>query len=158
HRRVRLDQPDHAGLRGGVVGLAAVAGDAGHRGDADDPATGGEEIGQGGVDPVLAGQVDVQHAVPAVFGHPPERLVAGDAGVVHDDVDPAVPFLYICGEFRGCVGSGEVELERAAVYVVRDRGQRVPGGGHVEADDVGAVPGQEAGDGRPDAPRGAGDQ
>ena len=36
-RRERLDPPDHAGLGGRVVGLAAVARYAAHRGDAHDP-------------------------------------------------------------------------------------------------------------------------
>ena len=41
--RQRFDHPDHAGLRGRVVGLAGVAGDPRHRGDADDAAVGGEQ-------------------------------------------------------------------------------------------------------------------
>ena len=41
-------------------------------------------------DPLGGGQVDRDHALPAVLGHVGELLVAGDAGVVHDDVDAAV--------------------------------------------------------------------
>ena len=92
-RGERVDQADHAGLAGGVVGLPPVAGDPGDRGDRDDPPAGRDQVPfqQHVVDALLAGQVDVDHLVPPVGVHPAQRLVPGDAGVVHHHVDPAVP-------------------------------------------------------------------
>src|SRR5690606_18304090 len=83
-RAHRPDQPDDAGLGGGVVGLAAVAGDAGGGGDADDPSAVVQPAGQVGVeedlvDPDLGGQVDLQHAAPPLLVGVDEQPVAGDA-------------------------------------------------------------------------------
>ena len=64
------------------------------------------------VDPLLAGEVDVEDRVPLLGVHPAERLVPGDAGVVHHDVDAAVPVGEVVGEPGGRVGGGEVELQR----------------------------------------------
>ena len=37
-----------------------------------------------------AGQIHLEHAVPVLALHAHQQLVAGDAGVVHEDVDAAV--------------------------------------------------------------------
>ena len=83
-----LDHADHARLGRRVVRLAAVAGDPADRGDAHDPAAVATE--QRRVDPLVALEVDGEHRVPPVLAHAGERAVAGDAGVVDDDVDAAL--------------------------------------------------------------------
>jgi hypothetical protein len=90
--------------------------------------------------------------------HPGDRLVAGDAGVVHQDVQVPVPAADVAGQPGRRVRCGEVELVRRTADVVGDRGERVAGGGHVERHDVRAVAGQYPRDGRADAPGRAGDQ
>ena len=39
----------------------------------------------------VAGQVGREHRVPVVALHPQQQLIARDAGVVDQDVEPAVP-------------------------------------------------------------------
>ena len=109
------------------------------------------------VDALLGDQVDVQHHVPLVLGHPPERAVARDAGVVDDDVDAAVALAQVGGELVRRVLVGDVEQQRGAAELVDQLGEVVALRGDVDADDVGAVARQHAGDGGADAARGAGD-
>ena len=91
--RQRLGEPDQPGLRRGVVGLPGVAHLADHRADGDDAAAAllqhrphrrlRQREGRG--------QVGRDHRVPVVALHPHQQLIAGDAGVADDDVEPAVP-------------------------------------------------------------------
>ena len=86
-----LREPDHAGLGGRVVGLAAVARDAGHRRQPDDSpaladgAVSDETLGK----PLRSKQIDGDHRVPAGVVHVGQQLVAGDARVVDQDVGAA---------------------------------------------------------------------
>ena len=77
-------------LGGGVVGLAGVADEADDGGDVDDPAA---AAGNHGFDDCFgeipaAFEVDADDGVPLLFLHPEEEVVAGDAGVVNEVVDP----------------------------------------------------------------------
>ena len=63
-------------------------------------------------DPLGSDQVDVDHRGPAVLVHVGELLVAGDAGVVHDDVDAAV---------RGGRGAGRSAAARPCAVMSRVR-------------------------------------
>src|SRR5699024_10402800 len=140
-----VDKADHAGLGGGVVGLAAVARDAGHRGHADHAAVLGERalLRELGGDALGGGDIDGDDRVPAARVHPGERLVAGDAGVVHEHVHHAlVAVLDVRGQDVGGVGGGHVERERGAPDGVGGLRERLPGGGDVAADHVRAVTGQ----------------
>ena len=75
----------------------------------------GEQLGG---DPLRGDQVDAEHGVPAVLVHVGEPLVAGDAGVVHDDVDAAVGRGEVLGDpLRGVLG-GDVEGEVVAVELL----------------------------------------
>src|SRR4029079_3101984 len=114
--RQGLHHADDACLAGGVVGLPAVARDATGGRDRDDAAAVAQtafasRVEQHLVDPQLADEVDGQDAAPAVGVGVGEQLVAGDAGVVHEDVEPAAVAL---GQVRGDplagVRSGDVEL------------------------------------------------
>ena len=95
-QRVRAGpgQADDAHLRGGVVGLAGRAVQAGYRGEVDDavlrgllaqrpPVRGGE---LGGVEGAL--QVHPDHVVPLLLGHVEDHPVAQDAGDVDQHVEP----------------------------------------------------------------------
>ena len=95
--------------------------------------------------------------VPAALVHVGERLVAGDAGVVDDDVGAAVTLEEVLGEDLGCVGRRDVEGEGRAADLVRGLGQCLAGGRDVGADHVCAVAGEDLGDGGADAAGCAGD-
>ena len=64
------------------------------------------------VDPLLAGEVDLHQQRPALLVHAAERLVAGDAGVVDDDVDAAVGGLERVADLRRRLGVGDVGDDR----------------------------------------------
>ncbi len=76
------------------------------------------------VDPLLAGEVDLHQLAPALLGHLGERAVAGDAGVVDDDVDAVGEAL---GDLRRRVGVGDVELDRLAAERARGHALSVLG-------------------------------
>ena len=136
-----------------------VAGDARDRGDADDPAVVVDQalLEQLGGDPLGRGQVDRDDRVPAVLGHVGELLVAGDAGVVHDDVDAAELVLDVLGDPLRRVLGGDVECELVAVELAHHGLQLAGGLGHVDAEDGGAVAVQHPGDLLADAAARAGD-
>ncbi len=84
-----LREAVHAGLGGRVVGLAHLALAAVDRRDVDDAA---EAAGAHGVDDEAAHvedrvEIDVDHFAPLLGRHLVKHCVAGDAGVVDDDVD-----------------------------------------------------------------------
>ncbi len=89
--RQRLGEAVHAGLGGGVVGLAEGALGAVHRRDVDDAAP--AAIHHAVVDLLRhvedAVEVRADHGVPGRLVHLAERHVLGDAGVVDEDVDGA---------------------------------------------------------------------
>ena len=75
------------GLGGGVVGLARVAGVAHHRGDVHDPPAprlhhAAQHRARQHEDALQVGRLDL---VPLLVLHAREQVVAGDAGVVHED-------------------------------------------------------------------------
>src|SRR5690606_10355465 len=112
------------------------------------------------VDPQLRGEVDVDDAAPAVLVGVDEQLVAGDAGVVHDRVDPRLRAV-AGGDVLGAPPAGvrhrDVQLQGAAADLVGHRAQRLAAGRDVHDDDVRAVTGEGPRDGGPDAAGGAGD-
>ena len=94
-------ETDEAGLAGRVVGLAGVADEADDRGDVDDARVFGlHESAHETFDCVeCAFEVGVDDRVPIFFLHAHEERVAGDAGVVDEDVG--------CADFVGDAG-GEI--------------------------------------------------
>ena len=60
-------------------------------------------------DPLRRGQVDLDHRVPLLLGHPPQRLVTGDAGVVDDHIDAAVVARAGAGDLARGRRVGDVE-------------------------------------------------
>src|SRR4029077_8113014 len=153
----RVDQPDHAGLGGGVVRLPQVARDAGDRGDPDDPAVVVHEalLQELGGDPLGGDQVDTEDRVPAVLVHVGEPLVASDAGVVHHHVDAAVGPGEVLGDPFGGVLGGDVEGEVVAVQLGGQPDQVVGGLWYVDPDHGRAVAGEHSRDLLPDAAGGA---
>ena len=65
-------------------------------------------------------QVDRHDRVPAGGVHVDQQLVAGDAGVVDDDVDPAVPLPQVLDQPLRRVVGGDVELQRRPADLVGD--------------------------------------
>src|SRR5690606_37442544 len=98
--------------------------------------------------------------LPLVVLHAHGEVVAGDAGVVHQHMQPAV--LLGDGVDQGFGGGRvvDVQLRAAAAGVLRQRPGDLPravvGGGG--ADHLHAAGGELVGDGGTDAARGAGDQ
>ena len=78
------------------------------------------------VHPQDGAEVDVEHRGPARLVHVGEQLVAGDAGVVHDDVETAVPRGRVVEDPLPGVGRRDVELEGGATDAVGGAGQRLP--------------------------------
>src|SRR5699024_5074578 len=110
--------------------------------------------GQVRVDLRLRGDVDRDHRVPPGGVHVRQHLVAGDAGIVDEDVDGGADGL---GDLLRRIVAGGVELEGLPADLIHHRGQSLTGLGHVDADDLGAVAGEVAGDGRADPPGGSRD-
>ncbi len=109
-------------------------------------------------DPLRGDQVDVQDGVPAVLVGVGQLLVAGDAGVVDDDVDPAVLLLDVVGDSLRCVLAGDVQDEVVAVELAHQRLELAGSLGYVDPDDRGAVPVEDPGDLFADTAAGAGHQ
>ena len=90
--RQRLGEADQPGLRRGVVGLPGVAHLPDHRADRDDPAAAllqhrpHRRLRQH----ERGGEVGGHHRVPVLALHAHQQLIARDAGVADDDVEPAV--------------------------------------------------------------------
>ena len=91
--RQRLGEADDAGLRRGVVREArSAAVERGGGRDVDDaPQPAADHVAEGTARAHAVGavQVDVDHALPALFVEIGERHEVGDAGAVHEDVDRA---------------------------------------------------------------------
>ena len=114
-------------------------------------------------------EVDPDHVVPLRVGHVHEHPVAQDAGVVDEDVDPAV-LLDRCGDqplgagLVGHVVTVEESTSSERSHLVRHllgrpdrRAGSVGLGTEVVDDHVGAVPGELEGMCPPDAPTRTGD-
>src|SRR5690606_21527407 len=89
--RQRLGKAVDAGLGSGVVDLAILPGLSVDGPDVDDAAPAAfDHSGKACFRHVEAtAKVDAHDVVPVFEGHPGERAVAGDAGIVYDDVDRA---------------------------------------------------------------------
>src|SRR5690242_15044581 len=111
----RLRESEQAGLGGGVVDLADVAGLADHRGDVDDPAGAALEhvlqrvLGH----EERARQVDRDHPQPVVVGHLGHGPVDGDPGVVDQDVQPAALVDDLTQDAAAIIGVADVPLVHA---------------------------------------------
>ncbi len=102
-------------------------------------------------------QVDGQHRVPPRVVHVREQLVAGDPGVVDQDVGVAVVVVaQMFGDPLDGVVGGDVERQRRAADAGGRLGQRLGGGLHVDRHDAGPVAREHLGDRRADAARGTG--
>ena len=108
----RLGQPEQAGLGGGVVDLADVAGLADDRGHVDDPAGAALDhvLDRGLGHEEGARQVDRDDLLPVLVGHLGHGPVDGDAGVVHQDVDPAVVVDHLAQHPAAVIGVTDVAL------------------------------------------------
>ena len=89
--RDRLRESDEPGFRRGVVRLTGVAGDTGDGRDVHDAprALLHHRAHRGFRHQERAAQVQVDDRVPVLGAHPHEQVVARDARVVDEDVDPA---------------------------------------------------------------------
>jgi len=146
------------------VRLAGQRLDAGHRADGDHRSATVlvDQHRRGGLERAPhAREVDVDQPLPLLVGHLPEPAPVGDAGVGHDDVEPA--------ERGDAIGHQRVELLLLAH--VGDPGDDLATGAldpgdrlaHVLAaeitrDDVVAVVGERDADGAAETLRGAGDE
>ena len=90
-RASALARPDEARLGRGVVGLPGEPDERPHRAHEDDP-TGvrADHLAKGSSRAEeRPAQVDVEHALPGLVGHPQRQLVDRDAGVRDEHVDVA---------------------------------------------------------------------
>src|SRR3990172_1056477 len=93
--RRRLRQADEPGLGGRVIRLAGVPHGPGRGRDVDDPAAllAHHDLRHRPRREERAAEVHVEYPVPVLVLHPDEQRVAGDSGVVHEDVDAAEALL-----------------------------------------------------------------
>ncbi|KAG0765505.1 hypothetical protein G6F22_018003 [Rhizopus arrhizus] len=103
----------HAGLGGGVVGLAVLALQAVDRADLDDPApaAAAHALDDRAGDVEHRIEVGVDHIVPLVHAHAMEGGVTGDAGVVDQDLDRAQFGLDRAYQRFGAAGVGDLAWE-----------------------------------------------
>ena len=82
-------EADQAGLRGGVVRLAAVAARSHNRGQIDDAAVARLQHRAAGraAEVENRGEVGRDHVIPVGVLHAHEEAVARDAGVIHEDIE-----------------------------------------------------------------------
>ena len=158
--RVGVDEPDDAGLGCRVVALAAVAGDAGDRRDEHDVAALAQAVlgEEGLVHPQDRPEVDVEHRGPAVGVGVGEQLVAGDAGVVHDDVEPTVAGAGVAEDAADRRPAAVTSACRAVPPIsLATSASAAPAARHVDAHDGRTVAREGAGDVGADAAGRAGD-
>src|SRR5690606_28390572 len=157
-----LGETDEAGLGGGVVGLAGVAHHAGGAADVDDAAEAALHHGPGGSAAGDEGALEV-HAddlVELLIAHAHQQVVAGDAGVVDEDVEPAV----LGGDLfdRRAEGGAVADIngrDTRGSSCGLDGGLEVVERGFGAADEhhVAAIRGETLGDAAADAAAGSGD-
>jgi hypothetical protein len=97
----------------GIVDLTILARLAVDRADVDDTAPAAfDHAAEGGLGHVeTAAQIDAHDVVPVVEGHACQRAVAGDPGVVDDDVDRAE----VCGNLCTAVEAGPMVADVPAI-------------------------------------------
>ena len=100
-------------------------------------------------------EVDVDHRVPEGIAHLRQGLVAGDACVVHDDIQA---FGQRLDQALRRVFGADIQGHRLPTQARCQSLQCVGSLGYVEQHHVGAITGEHFGDGGADAARGAGDQ
>ena len=106
-------------------------------------------------------EVDVHHQVPVLLGHLEEQVVAGDAGVVDQHVDPAE---LVDHALHGGLGGGRVDDVAADAHRAGTVGELEPAGSllsgglvEVEDRDGGALAREALRDAEADASRCSGD-
>src|SRR5689334_3682880 len=159
--RRRFRQSDQARLRRRVIGLASVAHGTGRRRDVDDAPAGlraHHRFAGGAGHEKGALQIRLEDAIPVLVLHPEHEPVAGDAGVVHEHVDPAESLARRLDQPLGILSPGHVGHEaRGLRAIVREllHGEAEPVGIATGDDDARAVPDHPRGDGEADAARAA---
>jgi hypothetical protein len=100
--------------------------------------------------------------IPIVLAHLVDEVVAGDAGIVDEDVDRAEPQGHLLDHALDLVGDGDIGLDadRLDPRARRDASRGRLGGGQIEIAQRhrGAVLGQALGGRLADAARAAGDE
>src|SRR5690606_5266217 len=144
---------------GRVVGLTGLAGNTVHRGYADNTAAfvQGALFKQRMVDAFFRRQVDVDGHLPPVFRHIGQGFVAGDTGVVDDDVTATHGFQLV-GNLLRCVGRGNIPQQHLAADLRHYALQICFGRRNIQPQYFGAIPGQGAGNGFANAARRTGHQ
>ncbi len=100
-------------------------------------------------------EVDVDHRVPEVAAHLRQGLVAGDPGVVHDNIDALRQRVH---QLLPGVRGADVEGHGTTAEARGEAFEGLPGRRHVEQHHFRAVARQGFRDGRANAAGGAGDQ
>src|SRR6185436_17209746 len=120
----RLGEAGHAGLGGGVVGLAELALDGVHRGDVHDaaPAAIAHAIDHLARDVEHAVQVGVDHRHPVLLRHALEHRVARDAGIVHQDVHRPDHRAHVVEHLGARIEVGHVALGGVHLEALRAHG------------------------------------
>ena len=121
-QRQGLGEADHPGLGGGIVGLADLALLAVDRGDVDDAAMAPvahavDDLARHVEDAV---HIDADHVGPLVVAHLVEEAVAGDAGVVDQDVDGAELILDLLHGAGAVVETADIALDHHDVQRIGD--------------------------------------
>ena len=102
--------PISAGLRRGIIRLAGIAGDPDNRADRDHPpVTAPDHPAQCGArQPEGGGQIDVDDRLPILVAQPQRDVVAGNPGIVDEDIDPAHRRLGLAQQAVGRRRVGEI--------------------------------------------------
>ena len=151
-----------AGLGGGIIGLTGITLHAGDGRDADDatPTLLGHRAHEA-LSPIeCGGEISGDHVVPILVRHRHDEFVAGNAGVIDEDLDRAefgVDLLARLGD-RG--GVGDVDLKGLGLQALGDDvvGHLHAGLGLRDAKDGVAVGSESFRDGLADAATGSGDE
>src|SRR6266851_62852 len=155
-----LCHADQPGFRRCVIRLAGIAGDPDHRGDRDHPAMAAPDHAaqcsarqaKGG------GQIDLDDRIPILVAQAQRERVAGDPGIVDQDVDMAHRRLGLAEEAVGRFRIGEIGGERVRAFAEfgGKRGKR--GAASPGKRDRGALAMERPADRAADPPGGAGHQ
>ena len=158
-----LGQPDEAGLRCRVVGLAGISDEADDRADVDDAWIGAfHERALEGFDEVEGAlQVGVENGIPVLGFHAHDEPIPRDASVVHQDIDSAE----ICHDrFTNFLNRVVVcDIKSVEFRGVRIKGVDLLGGGTAAGGiagndgELGTLTREGMSDGETDAATGSGD-
>ena len=125
--RQRLGEAVDAALRRGIIDLAILARLPVDRTDVDDPAPAAFlHARKGRLGEIeTAAQIGPHHGVPVFVAHLQQRAVAGDAGIVDDDVDRAVFFCHLAAGILHRVEIADVELDRRNAGFIGEFARRI---------------------------------